>query len=203
MTSYMVDYLWRLINLTLHQLDYLYISLYVTWPKSRDVISVRYHVIKLITPENPGNELASFLEKNPDAFGNVWERHFWKNYPFSSISIILITFLKKKTNFGKWVSVIPGKKIQTTFQVWIYFPEMTLTHFPKNIFFKNSWPYIQEKSLDFFPEMTLTHFPKSDFWNFGWIFFPRMTLTHFPAFGFFFQDSQIDVNLHSKKSQNR
>ena len=34
-----------------------------------------------ITPENPGNELASFLEKNPDAFGNVWERHFWKNYP--------------------------------------------------------------------------------------------------------------------------
>ena len=136
MTSYMVDFLWRHINLKLHQLGYLY----VTWPKSRDVISVRYHVMKWITPENPGNELASFLKKNPDAFGNVWERHFWKNYPFSNISIILMTFLKK-TNFGKWVSVIPGKKIQTTFQVWIYFPEMTLTHCPKNIFFKNSWPY--------------------------------------------------------------
>ena len=26
------------------------------------------------------------------------------------------------------------KKIQTTFQVWIYFPEMTLTHFQKAIF---------------------------------------------------------------------
>ena len=131
MTSYMVEYLWRHINLKLHQLGYLY----VTWPKSRDVISVRYHVMKLITPENPGNELASFLEKkNPDAFGNVWERHFWKNYPFSIISIILMNFLKK-TNFGKWVSVIPGKKIQTTSQVWIYFPEMTLTHFPKFIFF--------------------------------------------------------------------
>ena len=131
MRSYMVHYLWRHINLKLHQLGYLY----VTWPKSRDVISVRYHVMKLITPENPGNELASFLEKNPDAFGNVWERLFWKNYPFSIISIILMNFLKK-TNFGKWVSVIPGKKIQTTFQVWIYFPEMTLTHFPKIHFFK-------------------------------------------------------------------
>jgi len=59
MTSCMVEYLWRHINLKLHQLGYLY----VTWPKSRDVISVRYHVMKLITPENPGNELASFLEK--------------------------------------------------------------------------------------------------------------------------------------------
>ena len=54
--------------------------------------------------------------------------------------------------------------------------------------------YPGKKSGFFFPEMTLTHFPKSNFWNFGWIFFPRMTLTHFPAFGFFFQDSRIGVN---------
>ena len=52
MTSYMFDFLWRHINLKLHQLGYLY----VTWPESRDVISGRYHVMKLITPENPGNE---------------------------------------------------------------------------------------------------------------------------------------------------
>ena len=67
MTSYMVEYLWRHINLKLHQLGYLY----VTWPESRDVISGRYHVMKLITPENPGNELASFLEKKSR---RVWER---------------------------------------------------------------------------------------------------------------------------------
>ena len=99
----------------------------------------------------------------------------------------------KKTNFGKWVSVIPGKKIQTTFQVWIYFPEMTLTHFPKNIFFKNSWPYIQEKSLDFFSRNDAYSFPKKRFLEFWLDFFPRMTLTHFPTFGFFFQDSRIGV----------
>ena len=59
MTSYVVDFLWRHINLKLHQLGYLY----VTWLESRDVISVRYHVMKLITPEIPGNELTPFLEK--------------------------------------------------------------------------------------------------------------------------------------------
>ena len=68
MTSYMVDYLWRHINLKLHQLGYLY----VTWPKSRDVISVRYHVMKLITPENPGNEVASFLKKRFVEFGRIF-----------------------------------------------------------------------------------------------------------------------------------
>jgi len=66
MTSYMVDFLWRHKNLKLHQLVYLY----ATWPESRDVISGRYHVMKLITPENPGNELASFQEKKSR---RVWE----------------------------------------------------------------------------------------------------------------------------------
>ena len=60
------DNLWRHINLKLHQLGYLY----VTWPQSRDVISVRYHVMKVITPEKPGTELASFLEKKSR---RVWE----------------------------------------------------------------------------------------------------------------------------------
>ena len=67
MTSYIVDYLWRHMNLKQTQLGYLY----VTWPKSRDVISVRYHVMKVITPEKPGTELASFLEKKSR---RVWER---------------------------------------------------------------------------------------------------------------------------------
>ena len=71
---------------------------------------------------------------------------------------------------------------------------MTLTHFPKFFLPKNHDQVLMKKVWIFFPEMTLTHFPKSDFWNFGWIFFPRMTLTHFPAFGFFFQDSRIGVN---------
>ena len=67
MTSYMTNNLWRHMNLKLHQLGYLY----VTWPKSRDVIRVRYHVMKVITPEKPGTELASFLEKKSR---RVWER---------------------------------------------------------------------------------------------------------------------------------
>ena len=66
MTSYMTNNSWRHMNLKLHQLGYLY----VTWPKSRDVISVRYHVMKVITPEKPGTELASFLEKKSK---RVWE----------------------------------------------------------------------------------------------------------------------------------
>ena len=67
MMSYMTNNLWRHMNLKLHQLGYLY----VTWPKSRDVIRVRYHVMKVITPEKPGTELASFLEKKSR---RVWER---------------------------------------------------------------------------------------------------------------------------------
>ena len=151
MTSYMVEYLWRHINLKLHQLGYLY----VTWPKSRDVISLRYHVMKLITPENPGNELASFLEKKSR---RVWERlgaSFLEKLSISQHFNYFDEFFEKN-EFWEMSKRHSWKKIQTTFQVWIYFPEMTLTHFPK-----------------------------SDFWNFGWIFFPRMTLTHFPAFGFF------------------
>ena len=66
MTSYMTNNLWRHMNLKLHQLGYLY----VTWPQSRDVISMRYHVMKVITPEKPGTELASFLEKKSR---RVWE----------------------------------------------------------------------------------------------------------------------------------
>ena len=100
-------------NLKLRQLGYLY----VTWPKSRDVIRVRYHVMKVITPEKPGTELASFLEKNPDAFGNGWERHFWKKYPKRAFSGNLAWKNKfsKLSNFGNWASVISGKKIQQTF----------------------------------------------------------------------------------------
>ena len=115
-------------------------------------------------------------------FGNAWERHFWKKYPFRNISIISMSFLKNRI-FGKWVSVIS----------W-----MTLTQFPKKNFSKIHDHITRKKVWIFFPEMTLTHFPKSDFLNLTWIFFPRMTLTHFPTFGFFFQDSRIGVKGHYK-----
>ena len=52
-----------------------------------------------------------------------------------------------------------------------FFPEMTLTQFPKNIFFKNSWPYIQEKSLDFFSRNDAYSFPKKRFLEFWLDFF--------------------------------
>ena len=56
--------------------------------------------MKNITPEKPGTELASFLEKNPDAFGNVWECHFWKNYSkkaFSGTNEKTVDFFPKLT----------------------------------------------------------------------------------------------------------
>ena len=75
MTSFMVDYLWRQINLKLNQLRYLY----VTWPKSGDVSIVRYHVMKVITLEKSGTEPASFLGENPDGSGNLWKSLYGKN----------------------------------------------------------------------------------------------------------------------------
>ena len=113
MTSHMINDLWRHIHPLLHPL----LQLYVIWNKSRDVISVRYHVLKVIIPENPGNELASFLEKKSR---RVWERlgaSFLEKNPFRSIWINFMTFLKNLI-FGKWVSVISGKKIHATFLVW-------------------------------------------------------------------------------------
>ena len=80
MTSYMTDDWWR----HMHPLQHPLVQLNVIWNKSRDVISAWYHVMKEITPKNPGNELASFLEKNP----------------IRNISIILMTLLKN-SNFGK------------------------------------------------------------------------------------------------------
>ena len=50
MTSYMTNNLWRHVIPKLHQL----VQLYITWHKSRDIISVRYHEMKVITPKKPG-----------------------------------------------------------------------------------------------------------------------------------------------------
>ena len=83
MTWYIADYLWRHMNLKLHQLGYLY----ATWHKSRDVISVRYHVMKKITPEKPETELASFLEKKSR---RVWE----------GLGVSFLGKLSKKGFFG-------------------------------------------------------------------------------------------------------
>ena len=110
MTSYMFDFLWRHINLKLHQLGYLY----VTWPESRDVISGRYHVMKLITPENPGNELASFLEKKSR---RVWERlgaSFLEKLSISQHFNYFDDFFEKN-EFREMSKRHSWKKIQTTF----------------------------------------------------------------------------------------
>ena len=67
-----------------------------------------------------------------------------------------------------------------------FFPEMTLTQFPKNIFFKNSWPYIQEKSLDFFSRNDAYSFPKKRFLEFWLDFFSKNDAYSFPDFWIFF-----------------
>ena len=110
--------------------------------------------------------------------------------------------LRKGNRFsGKWVGVIPGKKSKPLFKSGFFFQRWRLLISRKKKFSKIHDHIPRKKVWIFFPEMTLTHFPKSDFWNFGWIFFPRMTLTHFPAFGFFFQDSRIGVNQIKIKLQ--
>ena len=81
MTSYMSDYLWRHINLKVLQLDHLYIN----WPKSRDVISRRYHVITKITSKKPGTELASFLEKKSRRFWESLGASFLEKIPKNGI----------------------------------------------------------------------------------------------------------------------
>ena len=46
----------------------------------------------------------------------------------------------------------------------------------------------------FFPQMTLSSFPKIHFLNFTWIFFHEWRFQVFPSFGFFFQNTRIRVN---------
>ena len=125
------------------------------------------------------------------------KRHSWKK----------IQPKFQKLLFGKWVSVISGKKIQTFFLdiwSWIFekniFRELSKRHFWKknpdlksglDFFSRNdaySFPEIRffQKSHQnnwnvakwiIFPEMTLPDVPKR-----VWIFFPEMTLAHFPDF---------------------
>ena len=117
-----------------------------------------------ITAENPGNELPSFLEKNPDAFGNVWGRHFWKKYPFRSISIIFMSLLKKWI-FGKWVSVISEKKSRQLFKSGFICQEWRLLS-SRTKKFSKIHDHIQEKSLDFFFRNDAYSFPKKRLQNF-------------------------------------
>ena len=71
------------------------------------------------------------------------KRHSWKKNPNHFLSLDFF--------FQKWRLLISRK-----------------------IFFSKIHDHISRKKVwIFFPEMTLTHFPKSDFWNFGWIFFSK------------------------------
>ena len=45
----------------------------------------------------------------------------------------------------------------------------------------------------FFPQMTLSGFPKIHFLNLSWIFFPWMTLSSFPKFWIFSQNTRVWV----------
>ena len=67
-----------------------------------------------------------------------------------------------------------------------FFPEMTLTQFPKNIFFKNSWPYILEKNLDFFSRNDAYSFPKKQFLEFWLDFFSKNDAYSFLGFWIIF-----------------
>ena len=97
MTSYMISNLWRHMNLKQHQLGYLYI----TWPKSRDVISVRYHVMKVITPEKPRTELASFLKKKIQTrLGTSGSVISGKIIHFATFQLFWWLFWKKKRISG-------------------------------------------------------------------------------------------------------
>ena len=72
---------------------------------------------------------------------------------------------------------------------------MTLTQFPKKKFSKIHDHIPRKKVWIFFPEMTLTHFPKSDFLNLTWIFFQEWRLLISRLLDFF-QDSRIGVKWH-------
>ena len=150
MTSYMTNNLWRHMNLKLHQLGYLY----VTWPESRDVISGRYHVMKLITPENPGNELASFLEKISKIYFLISDdvihgRLLMTSHKSETILVRLpirhmtsITWRHQREisrdeshysrKTGNWASVIFGKKSR---RVWEPLGASFMEKNPKNGFF--------------------------------------------------------------------
>ena len=74
MTSCMTYNLWRHVIPKLHQL----VPLYITWHKSRDVISGRYHVMKMISLKNPGKWATVIFGKlsNSKDF-DYFDEFFW------------------------------------------------------------------------------------------------------------------------------
>ncbi len=114
MTSYMTYNLWRHVIPKLHQL----VQLYITWHKSRDIISVRYHEMKVITPKKPGTSGSVIFGKKIQTIlgtsGSVISGKIIQKWLFRVIWLEKKQF-SKLSNFGNWASVISGKKIQKTF----------------------------------------------------------------------------------------
>ena len=174
MTSYMVEYLWRHINLKLHQLGYLY----VTWPKSRDVISVRYHVMKLITPENPGNELASFLEKKIQTrLGTSGSVISGKNYPFQLSHFNYFDEFFEKNEFWEMSKRHSWKKNPNLFLSLDVFSRDDAYSFPEKYFFhKFMIIYTGKKSGYFFQKWRLLISQKAIFGILAGFFFQEWRL---------------------------
>ena len=90
----------------------------------------------------------------------------------------------------------------------VFFPEMTLSSFPRKVYFQISLAGYHDNGQDFFPKMAISSFHKPIF-RFYLDFFPRMTGSSFPRFWNFFSkihrkwlmvDSKRKSKFDSKKS---
>ena len=69
------------------------------------------------------------------------KRHFWKKNPDNFLNLDLFSkndaYSVPEKKIQKFMTIYPGKKSG-------FFPEMTLTHFPKSDFLNLSWIFSQE-----------------------------------------------------------
>ena len=160
--------------------------------------------MKIITPEKPGTELASFLEKKSRCvwgplgasymekksqkrlFRVIWrEKISFQN--FRILGTELASFLEKNPDEFFNVESIPHSAVWHWFlSLWIFFPKMTLAQFPKFFLPKKSWLYTHEKSLDFFSRNDAGSVPKIRFFEFSLDFFSKNDASSVPGFWIFF-----------------
>ena len=94
---------------------------------------------------------------------------------------------------GKWLSVILGKKIQTTFLVWI-FSRNDAYSFPEKYFFQKFKTIYPGKSGFFLQKWRFLISKKAIFGILAG-FFSKNDAYSFPGFWIFLQDSRIGVNF--------
>ena len=105
MTSHMFENFVRHIILKLQEHLYIYITRMYHVTSS----SENYCAIKKNFPENLGIEWASFVDKNPHAYGNVRERHLWTKNP-QQIFLLSFNFFWRKTCLGSELASFVDKK---------------------------------------------------------------------------------------------